>query len=284
VPNSDLAGSILGEKFQMLEQEDRSSKYGQFWRAKKIADDSLVSVRLLKPELFRDPHATVRFERETRVLRKFRHPNLLQVVSHGRTDEGLAYLVTEYREGRSLGDEIGELPVETVCHIAMQIAAVLAAAHSQGIVHRGLEPDAILLCENGADPNHVKVLDFGLAHMTTDSGEAQVTLAGQRIGKAEYLAPEYIRDQQLDARSDVYVLGILTFEMLIGQPPFVGPMAKVLRKHLDDTPWTPSELCEEEVPEWLDTLVLACLAKSPADRPQTGLQVARAFAYRQFPM
>ena len=284
VPDSNITGSILGEKFQVLEQEERTSKYGQFWRAERIADETIVSVRILKPELFLDPHATVRFERETRVLRKFKHPNLLQVIDHGRTADGFAYLVTEHREGRSLGHEIGELPVEKVCHIAMQIAAVLAAAHSQGIVHRGLEPDAILLCENGADPDHVKVLDFGLAHMTTESGEAQVTLAGQRIGKAEYLAPEYIRDQQLDARSDVYVLGILTFEMLTGQPPFVGPMPKVLRKHLDDEPWAPSDLCEEAVPKWLDQLVLACLAKDPSNRPQTGLQVARAFAYRQYPM
>ncbi len=282
--DTDIAGMVLGDKYEVLEPEKRSSKYGQFWRAKRVKDGSPVSVRLLRQELFLDPHATVRFERETRVLRKFKHPNLLQVIGHGRTDKGLAYLITEHREGRSLGDEIGDISVERVCHIAMQIAAVLAAAHSEGIVHRGLEPDAIMLCENGADPDHVKVLDFGLAHMTSDSGEAQLTQIGQRLGKAEYLAPEYIGDQKLDARSDVYVLGIITFEMLAGQPPFVGPMQKVLQKHLHDKPWTPSELCEDEVPKWLDELVLACLAKEPEQRPQTGLQVARAFAYRQYPV
>lgn len=274
---------ILGDKYQVLEKE-RSSKYGQFWRAKRTKDGTVVSVRMLKPTLFLDPNATVRFERETRVLRKFKHPNLLQVIGHGRTQKGLPYLITEHRDGRSLGDEIGELSVERVCHIAMQIAAVLAAAHSEGIVHRGLEPDAILLCENGADPDHVKVLDFGLAHMTSDSGEAQLTQVGQRLGKAEYLAPEYIADLHLDARSDVYVMGVITFEMLAGQPPFVGPSSKVLQKHLNDEPWAPSELCEGVVPKWLDDLVLACLAKSPDDRPQTGLQVARAFAYRQYPV
>lgn len=282
--NPDLVGQVLANKYQIIEPV-REGRYGSLWKARRVKDDSTVAVKTLRPEMFLDGQAIIRFEREARVLTSFHHPNLLRVLDHGRTPLGSPFVVMEYKEGRLLSQDVGQLalPVETVCHIAMQIAAVLAAAHSHGIVHRGLHPDAILLCDHAGDPDHVKLLDFGEVHLTKDSGEVAVTRAGQRLGKPEYMAPEYIEEYVLDARSDVYVLGVLTFEMLTGQPPFVGPARSVLTKHMEAEPWPPSELSEHPVPPWLDALVLAMLAKNPDDRPQSGLVVARAFTYRRFP-
>lgn len=281
---NDLIGGILVGKYQ-LKAHLGPGRFGDFWRATRLKDNRDVAVKLLKPELFTDPQASVRFERETRLLLKFQHPNLLRVLEGGRTETGTPYVVTEYREGRLLSEDVADLAlsVDKVCHVAMQMAAVLASAHSRGIVHRGLNPDAIFLCDEYGDPNRVKLLDFGLAHLTAASGEVALTRVGQRLGSPEYLAPEYIEDQHLDARSDVYVLGVIVFEMLTGQPPFVGRAQSVLQKHVEDDPWPPSEMCEQEVPPWLDALVLAMLAKRPEDRPQTGLVVARAFTYRKYP-
>lgn len=280
----DLRGTELGGRYALVEPQ-RSGKYGDIWTA-TTTDSELVSVKLLKPELFLDEQATLRFERETKLLRKFTHPNLLRVIDSGRTDQGLPYLVLEHKEGRLLSTDIGELAlsVDKVCHVAMQIAAVLAAAHSRGIVHRGLNPDAILLCHHNGDDDHVKVLDFGMAHLTPETGEAQVTRVGQRLGQPEYMAPEYISSFTLDARTDVYVLGTITFEMLTGQPPFVGRAQSVLLQHMEKAPWRPSEMSEQDVPDWLDELVVAMLAKDPNQRPQRGLAVARAFMYRRYPV
>jgi serine/threonine protein kinase len=195
-------------------------------------------------------------------------------------------VVTEYRTGRLLSDDIGDLalPVDQVCHIGAQIARVLASAHRRGIVHRGLNPDAIMLCTEDGDPNRVKVLDFGLAHLTPGSGEPELTQVGQRLGNPEYMAPEYIEEYHLDARTDLYILGVMVFEMLCGQPPFVGRAMHVLAAQIEKEPWAPSDLAEQEVPQFLDDLVAALLAKSPDDRPQDARQVARAFSTRTWPV
>lgn len=281
----ELLGQVLAGRYELI-AHSRPGRYGDFWKARRVKDGTTVTVKTLRPELFLDGQAVVRFEREARVLTKFHHPNLLLILDQGRTNSGAPFMVLEHKEGRLLSEDVGRLAlsVDKVCHIAMQIAAVLAAAHGHGVVHRGLEPDAILLCNHAGDNDHVKLLDFGAVHLTPESGEASVTRAGQRLGKAEYMAPEYIEDMHLDARSDVYVLGVITFEMLTGQPPFVGPPRSVYMKHMEAEPWPPSELSEQEVPEWLDQLVLAMLAKDPANRPQSGLAVARAFTYRRFPL
>lgn len=281
----DLLGQVLGGRYQLIEHT-RPGRYGDFWKARRTRDDATVLIKTLRPDLYQDGQASTRFQREARILTGFHHPNLLLVLDQGRTDAGAPFMVLEYKEGRLLSELIGELAlsVDRVCHIAMQIAAALAAAHTRGIVHRGLDPDAILLCKQHGDPDHVKLLDFGAAHLTAESGEAQLTRVGQRLGRPEYMAPEYIEAFQLDARSDVYVLGVITFEMLTGQPPFVGPTRSVMMKHVEAEPWPPSELSEQAVPGWLDALVLAMLAKEPDDRPQSGLQVARAFTYGKFPL
>jgi len=282
---ADLAGTTIAERYR-IEEQMRQGRFGDFWKATRLADGVTVAVKLLKPELFMDGEAIRRFHREARLLSSFSHPNLLRVFEAGRTQTGDPFVATEYRDGRLLSDDVADLtmPVDMVCHVGAQIARVLASAHMRGVVHRGLNPDVILLCEEDGDPFRVKVLDFGLAHLTPDSGEPELTQVGQRLGKPEYMAPEYVKDLALDARTDLYVLGVMAFEMLCGQPPFVGRAMSVLTAHMEKEPWAPSDLAEQEVPEWLDGLILALLAKDPDDRPQDARKVARAFATRAWPI
>jgi serine/threonine protein kinase len=282
----DLSGTVLVGKYK-LTAKAREGRFGEFWKAIRVADSCEVMVKLLKPELFMDGEAIRRFQRETRVMANFQHPNVLRVLDHGRNDMGDPYVVTEHVEGRVLADHISDLEIDLngVCHIASQIAMVLGSAHELGIFHRGLTPDEILLCQVGADKERVKVLDFGLAHHTSSSGEVGLTQVGQRLGKCEYMAPEYIEEFELTALTDVYVLGIIIFEMLTGQPPFVGRALAVMTKHIEEEPWPPSDLAAEvEVPTWLDDLVLSMLAKDPAERPQDALAVARALTVQAWPI
>lgn len=284
-----MVGGVLAGRYQ-LTAHLRPGRFGDFWRGRRLADGAKVAIKILKPELFSDGRAMARFEREARLLSTFRHPNLLRVVDNGLTSTGVPWVVTEPHDGRLLSDAIGELSltVEDLCRIGGQVAAVLGAAHERGIVHRGLDPEAILLVRDRKGVERVKVQDFGLAHISAeqrdDGGweEPALTQVGERLGRFEYMAPEYIEEQVLDARTDLYVLGVILFEVLTGQPPFVGNSLQVLAKHITEEPWAPSELCESPVPRWLDDLILDLLAKRPQDRPQSAREVERALLTRRW--
>jgi serine/threonine-protein kinase len=281
----EMIGGVLAGRYELVAHIEEG-RFGEFWKATDRKKGGEVAVKLLKPELFSDPEAFKRFEREAELLSELRHPNLLRVVDHGRTPTDVPYVITEYLTGRLLSEDISDLSmtVEEVCAVAAQIAAVLYAAHRDGIVHRGINPDAIFLCEVYGDKHHVKVLDFGLAHLDEMYGGEQLTQVGQRLGQVEYMAPEYIEHFVLNAKTDLYALGILLFEMLCGQPPFVGRQRDVMMKQIKEQPWAPSELSEKKVPGWLDALVGALLDKDPDQRPASALQVAKALYARQWPL
>lgn len=254
----------------------RPGRYGDEWRAHRKEDGALVDLKLLKPELFKNGEAIRRFQREVRLLLSFEHPYLLRVLDHGKTPNGDPFLVLEHQEGRLLSELVhrGALDVERVRRIGAQVARVLAAAATKGIVHRGLCPDAILL-RSGTDD--VWVLDFGLAiafgteecpatELGMELDEPRLTEHGQRIGDPIYMAPEYIRDFTNDARTDLYALGVLLYELLTGDPPFRGRPMDVLEAHVSQVPRPPSDHVPA-VPAWLDAVVLGLLEKDPAARP-----------------
>ena len=280
-----MVGGVLVGKYQ-LTAHLQPGRFGDFWEGRRLSDHGRVAIKLLKPQLFEDPRAVARFERETRLLVSFQHENLLQVLDHGRTHTGVPWLVTELRAGRLLSDEIADLTltVEQVRHIGAQIASVLSAAHQRGVVHRGLDPEAILLVNEGGDPHRVKMQDFGLAHLSYSVGQPTLTMQGERLGAFEYMAPEYIEEEVLDVRTDLYALGVILFEMLAGQPPFVGRPGEVMRKHIYEQPWAPSDLSEQEIPRWLDMLILTLLAKDPQARPASGETVAVALRTEAWPL
>jgi serine/threonine-protein kinase len=278
-------GEVLIGKYELTTFLEHG-QYADFFRAVRNTDGKEVAIKILRPELLGVPEAMKRFEREVRTLARFKHPNLLRVFALGRTVEGVPFVVTQYVTGQLLSNCIAELnlTIEQVAHIGQQIAALLAATHRHGVVHRGLSPDSIYLVEEEGDPLRVKVLDFGLAHFTENAGEEGITRVGQRLGRCEYMAPEYIEAYQLDGKTDLYVLGVMLFEMLTGQPPFVGRAVNVMDKHLNETPWAPSEMSEHDIPPWLDELILALLEKKPADRPRDARLVAIAFNRKTWPV
>ncbi len=280
-----MVGGVLVGKYQ-LTAHLQPGRFGDFWEGRRLSDYSRVAIKLLKPQLFEDPRAVARFYRETRLLASFHHENVLQVLDHGQTHKGVPWMVTEFRQGQLLSELICDLSltVHQVRHIGAQVASVLSAAHSRGVVHRGIDPDAILLVDEGGDPHRVKLQDFGLAHLSQSSVQPHLTLKGERLGRFEYMAPEYIEDDLQDVRTDLYALGIVLFEMLTGQPPFVGRPGEIMRKHLREAPWMPSDLSEQHVPAWLDRLVVALLAKDPDRRPASGEHVALALRKGVWPL
>jgi len=274
-----MIGGVLVGKYELTGLLSQG-KFGDFWKGRRLSDGHEVAIKLLKPHLFTDPRAMARFEREISLLATIKHDNLLSVYDHGKNHKGVPWIVTELREGTSLAELVTDssLTIERVRHIGAQVASVLSAAHEEGIVHRGVDPEAIRVL----DGDHVILQDFGVAHLTNPG--SGITQAGERLGRFEYMAPEYIKDEVLNARTDLYSLGILLYEMLAFQPPFVGRPGDVLRRHVQEMPPAPSSLAEADVPAWMDKLILDLLAKAPHDRPASGREVALALRTGQWPI
>jgi len=219
-----------------------------------------VAVKRLEPPLNQDPRTRARFDREGRALAQLSHPNLVTLIDRGSTETD-DYLVFEYVEGRSLKELIreGPLSVADVGRIAGQVAEGLAAAHRLGIIHRDIKPQNILIDRSGT----AKVTDFGIA---IGPDWTRVTRAGSVIGSARYMSPEQIRSKPVDARSDIYSLGVVMYEMLAGKPPFDGTnMPEIARMHLSASP-PPLSAVRTDLPEGLEKVVRRCLEKLPEDR------------------
>jgi len=272
-----LTGRVLNQKYRITSHL-RPARMGDFWLARRLDDQTLVQVKMLDAALFNEPEAMSRFEREAQVVGSLTHPCVMRLIDHGRTTGGVPYLVTEHVAGELLSDLLEEqvrLPPERAARIAARVALALGAAHDRGIVHRDLSPSNILVGEVAGDPDAVKVLEFGLARITdneTGGDEASVTAVGVRIGTPIYMAPEYIEEYSLDFRADLYGLGIVLYEMLVGQPPFTGRPYKVLNLHVNQPAPAPSA-ARPEVPAWLDGLVLSLLEKQPGNRPKSARAV-----------
>jgi eukaryotic-like serine/threonine-protein kinase len=219
-----------------------------------------VAIKRLEPPLNQDPRTRARFDREGRALARLSHPNVVTLIDRGSTETD-DYLVFEYVEGRSLKELIKEKPLEVdeVGRIVGQVAEGLAAAHQAGIVHRDVKPQNILIDRNG----HAKITDFGIA---TGPDWTRVTKAGSIIGSARYMSPEQVRSKPVDARSDIYSLGVVMYEMLAEHPPFDGAnMPEIARQHLNSLP-PPLAGVRSDLPPGLEKIVMRCLEKLPEDR------------------
>src|SRR6476619_6118139 len=222
-----------------------------------------VALKLLNDRHAADDQFVERFRREAQSAAGLNHPNIVSIFDRGRA-EGTYYIAMEYLDGRTLKELLvknGPTPVPIAIDYARQILGALAFAHRGGIVHRDIKPHNIVVRKDG----RLKVTDFGIAR----SGASQMTEAGSIVGTAQYLSPEQARGAPVDARSDLYSLGIVLYEMLTGKVPFSGDSAiEIAMKHLNDAPKPPSKI-RPEIPEELDQGVLRALAKNPEDRYQT---------------
>jgi Tol biopolymer transport system component len=254
---------------------------GEVYRAKDARLGREVAIKVLPAEVANDAERLRRFEQEARAASALNHPNILTVFDVGR-DAETSYLVTELLEGRSLRELLasgGTIPTKRALDWGAQIARGLAAAHEKGIVHRDLKPENLFLTRDGV----VKILDFGLAKLTTPDEKAlaaattiagAVTGTGMILGTAGYMAPEQVRGEKVDARADLFALGCVLYELLGGRRAFHGDSAiETLNAILKEEPAALGSL-RQEIPERVVRVVERCLAKSPSERWQSARDLA----------
>ncbi|MGX4690685.1 serine/threonine-protein kinase [Streptomyces sp. JNUCC 63] len=236
---------------------------GEVWRARDEVLGRPVAVKLLLAGGI-DPSAAARFRQEAQTTARLSHPNIVAIYDFGRADDRL-YLVMEMVQGRSLADRLasaGALAPHEVAAIGGQTASGLAAAHRQNVIHRDIKPANLLLAPDGT----VKVVDFGIARLADDTA-AGLTSAGMIVGTVSYLAPERALGKDAGPASDMYALGCVLYELLVGHPPFrADTPTALLYQHVQELPAPPRSMGAELPPE-LEQLVLALLAKEPEARP-----------------
>ena len=233
-----------------------------------------VAVKVLRADLARDPSFYLRFRREAQNAAALNHPSIVAVYDTGEADTPagpLPYIAMEYVDGVTLRDVVhtdGPLPPRRAIEIIADACQALNFSHQNGIIHRDVKPANIMI----STTNAVKVMDFGIARAIADSGNS-VTQTAAVIGTAQYLSPEQARGESVDARSDVYSLGCVLYEILTGEPPFTGDSpVSVAYQHVREDPIPPSER-HEGIPADLDAVVLKALAKNPENRYQTAAEM-----------
>jgi serine/threonine-protein kinase len=275
-----VIGRVVGK--YRIEAELSRGGMGAVYRARHELIDRGVAVKVLRPELSEDPELVTRFVNEAKAASAIDHPSIIDVLDFGYTDDGQAYLVMELLDGESLAQRLarrGRLPAGEAVAIVRSIAGALSAAHAKGIIHRDLKPDNVFLI---ADPDlgeRAKVLDFGVAKLLDAANQAQHTQTGALMGTPLYMAPEQARAAgAIDARADLYSLGCILYELLVGEAPFRGEGAgEIITMQMFEAPVPPSTRVEGISPA-LEQAVLCLLEKEPADRYATAAEASAALA------
>jgi serine/threonine protein kinase len=254
-----------------IEREIGTGGMGTVYLATHLGLERPVAVKIIRREFAGDADVADRFLREARTMAKLRHPNAAMIFDAGNLPDGRHFIVMEFVEGETLSQALarqGRFSATQAVDIATQICDVLEEAHRLGIVHRDLKPSNILLGKRG-----VCVLDFGVAKVLASSAESTHTHAstgsGQIVGTPRYMSPEQCLGQRVGARSDLYSLGILLYEMLAGRPPFVDPLQSALLVKQATAPAPPLPRLRQDIPRPLALAVHTLLAKRPEDRPRT---------------
>jgi len=264
-----LVGTLLAERYRLVEQLG-SGGMGAVYRAEHVHMKKSVAVKILHRHMTTNLEVVARFEREAVAAGRIEHPNVAAATDFGRLADGSFYLVLEYVEGKSLGLLMDQGPMDAgrALRITRQIADGLAAAHAAGVVHRDLKPDNVLLFERDGVKEIVKVLDFGIAkvHLDEGSGHKPLTQIGTIFGTPQYMSPEQGQGRTVDARSDLYALGVLLYEMLAGKLPFDGDdLVVLITKHVTEPP----PPLPASVPAPVRDLVTTLLGKKPEERVQS---------------
>ena len=274
-----LLGSFLAGKYRILEKIGEGGM-GTVFSATQEPIDRQVAVKVLHHSLTNDDVAVHRFKREARVISRMRHPNTVTVYDFGQTQAGELYLVMEFLEGQTVAQLVrtdGPLPGLRGARIIRQACGSLSEAHELGIIHRDLKPDNIFLTRYGDQHDFVKVLDFGLVKLADNDSLHRLTQQGKVYGTPRYMAPEQAEGKPIDHRSDIYTLGVVLYELLMGRPLFVAEtMVALLVKHIQSPPPPMAAVRPDlDVDPRLESIVMWALAKRPEDRPQSVKELAR---------
>ncbi len=272
-----LVGRVIQDRYTLSAVVARGGM-GKVYKAEQRPLNRVCAVKVLNPNYAgdQDPEFEKRFFLEASIAAKLTHPNTVTVFDYGRTegDDGFYFMAMEYLEGQTLQRairEAGSFTEERACHVARQICRALREAHGLGVIHRDLKPANVFLVQHGDESDFVKVLDFGLVKNVSDSKTEDLTQTGLFMGSPKYMAPEQIQGQRVDARTDIYALGVILYEMLTGKVPFDRPNSvHILMAHVNEPPpdmrvMNPNLAISPE----LEQLVLSCLAKNPDERPDS---------------
>ena len=272
----DLVGQVIADRYHVLRKLGEGAM-GQVYLAEHVKMGRECAVKVMHPALLNDADAVSRFNREASNASRIVHPNVATVFDFGETPDGITYLAMEYVDGGSVGALLrreGVLAAPRAVGLARQMADALASAHDLGIVHRDLKPENVMVTRGRSGRESVKVVDFGIAKA---AGQAQhVTQTGFVIGTPDYMSPEQLGGEEADARTDVYALGCILYEMLTGDKPFAGPSGEVVVMRRLIEPAAPPSLLRPDLPATLDAVVVRALALSPADRFQTATEFGEA--------
>jgi len=258
---------------------------GAVYRGEQMSLKRAVAVKLLRPELSANQMLLRRFSAEAAAVAKLDHPNTVKVYDFGQDTDGSLFIAMELIDGKPLRSVIGSagpLQPARAFNIAIQVAASLVDAHASQIVHRDLKPDNVMLIDKGKQRDIVRVLDFGIAKLRDDSRATQqaMTQAGDMLGTPQYMAPEQIKGEAIDGRTDIYALGCMIYEMVTARLPFEAPtIMAMLSKHLIEMPLPPSQRRPDlNLSPAIDQVVMVALQKDPAARPANMEQYADMLA------
>ena len=280
---ANLVGKVLEGRYRMIKKVGEGGM-SFVYLAHDVATEERYAIKVLSPALSEDANAMARLRREAALGMRLAHPNVCHIMRLGETEDGMVYVVMPFVEGELLADRtnrLGQIALADTVIFVRDMAEGLHVAHQLKIVHRDLKPENVMICQRPDGTEYAVVMDFGLAKERRAEGELQkLTATGIILGTPEFMSPEQLRGKTLDARTDIYSLALLVYEMLTGKLPFLGRTQQemmIARLRSDPIPLRRMR-SDLTLPEAVERVLSKALQRSPDARYQTTLEFAEAFA------